>query len=109
MNRFLNKKLYQRRAEILKALAHPSRLLIVDVLNDRGELCVCDLEKIVGSDQSTVSKHLSILKQSGIIDLRREGKNSMYRLARPCVMTFFACIEQVMKENLKEQRRLLAS
>ena len=109
MKRFHNKKLYQRRAEILKALAHPSRLLMVDVLHDRGELCVCDLEKVVGSDQSTVSKHLSILKQSGIIDLRRDGKNSMYRLARPCVMSFFACIEQVMKENLKEQRELLAS
>ena len=109
MKTFSNKKLYQRRAEILKALAHPSRLLIVDLLHDRGELCVCDLEKVVGSDQSTVSKHLSILKQSGIIDLRRDGKNSIYRLARPCVMTFFACIEQVMKENLKEQRELLAS
>jgi ArsR family transcriptional regulator len=109
MKMALNKKLYQRRAEILKALAHPSRLLIVDVLNDRGELCVCDLMEVVGSDQSTVSKHLGVLKQSGIIDHRREGKNSMYRLARPCVMTFFSCIEQVMKENLKEQRQLLAS
>ena len=109
MQRFRNKKLYQKRAEILKALAHPSRLLMVDVLHQRGELCVCELEKVVGSDQSTVSKHLSILKQSGIIDLRRDGKNSMYRLARPCVMSFFACIEQVMKENLKEQRELLAS
>jgi ArsR family transcriptional regulator len=109
MKTIRNKKLYQRRAEILKALAHPSRLLMVDVLHDRGELCVCDLEKIVGSDQSTVSKHLSILRQSGIIDLRRDGKNSMYRLARPCVMSFFTCIEQVMKENLKEQRELLAS
>jgi ArsR family transcriptional regulator len=109
MQRFANKKLYQRRADILKALAHPSRLLIVDVLNDRGELCVSDLEKVVGSDQSTVSKHLSILRQSGIIDHRRDGKNSMYRLTRPCVMSFFACIGQVMKENLKEQREILAS
>jgi len=109
MKQFVNKKLYQRRADIVKALAHPSRLLIVDVLNDRGELCVCDLMEVVGSDQSTVSKHLSILKQSGIIDHRRDGKNSMYRLTRPCVMRFFACIEQVMKENLKEQRELLAS
>jgi len=109
MKRSIDKRLYQKRAEIVKALAHPSRLLLVDVLNDRGELCVCDLMKVVGSDQSTVSKHLSILKQSGIIDHRRDGKNSMYRLARPCVMSFFACIEQVMKENLKEQRELLAS
>ena len=109
MKRSVNKKLYQRRADILKALAHPSRLLIVDVLNDRGELCVCDLVEVVGSDQPTVSKHLGILKQSGIIDHRRDGKNSMYRLARPCVLDFITCIERVMKENLKEQRELLAS
>ena len=93
----------------MKALAHPSRLLLVDVLNDRGELCVCELMRAVGGDQSTVSKHLSILRQSGIVDQRREGRNSLYRLTRPCVMSFFACIEQVMKENLEEQRELLAS
>jgi ArsR family transcriptional regulator len=105
----INKKLYQERAEILKALAHPSRLLIIDVLNQRGEVCVRDLVKLIGSDQSTVSKHLGILRQARIIDDRKEGKSSMYRLTRPCVISFFQCIEQVMKENLKEQRALMAS
>jgi DNA-binding transcriptional ArsR family regulator len=109
MNTFFNEKLYQKRAEIMKALAHPSRLFIVDVLNECGELCVCEIMEAVGSDQSTVSKHLSIMKQSGIIDHRREGRNSLYRLARPCVLNFITCIEEVMKENLKEQRELLAS
>ncbi len=109
MNTFFNEKLYQKRAEIMKALAHPSRLFIVDILNERGELCVCEIEEAVGSDQSTVSKHLSIMRQSGIIDHRREGRNSLYRLARPCVLNFITCIEEVMKENLKEQRALLAS
>lgn len=105
----INRKLYQERAEILKALAHPSRLLIIDVLNQRGEVCVCDLVELVGSDQSTVSKHLSTLRQARIIADRKDGKNSMYRLTRPCVIGFFECIEQVMKENLKEQRALMAS
>ena len=109
MKRLVNKKLYQRRADVLKALAHPSRLLIVDVLNDRGEVGACDLMEMLGSDQSTVWKHLSILKQSGIIDDRKAGKKSIYRLTRPCVMNFFQCIEQVMQENLKEQSKLLAS
>lgn len=105
----LNRRLYQKRAEILKALAHPSRLIIVDVLNERGEAGACDLMDVLASDQSTVWKHLSVLKQSGIIDDRREGKKSIYRLTRPCVMNFFQCIEQVMQENLKEQNELLAS
>jgi len=104
----MNRKLYEMRAQILKALAHPSRLMIVDVLNERGEVCACDLMEIVGSDQSTVWKHLSILKQAGIVDNRKDGKKSMYRLLRPCVMNFFECVEQVMEENLKEQQRIMS-
>jgi ArsR family transcriptional regulator len=109
MKKRINRKLYQRRADILKALAHPTRLLIVELLDDHGELCVCEIMEIVGGDQSTVSKHLSVMRQAGIIDHRRDGKNSMYRLARPCVLDFISCIERVMKENLAEQRELLAS
>jgi len=104
----MNRKLYEMRAQILKALAHPSRLMIVDVLNERGEVCACDLMEIVGSDQSTVWKHLSILKQAGIVDDRKDGKKSMYHLLRPCVMSFFECVEQVMEENLKEQQRIMS-
>ena len=53
------------RAKILKALGHPSRLKMVESLFE-GERCVCELQAIVGSDISTVSKHLSILKDAGI-------------------------------------------
>ena len=105
----MNRKLYEMRAHILKALAHPSRLIIVDVLNERGEVCACDLMEIVGSDQSTVWKHLSILKQAGIVDDRKEGKRSIYRLLRPCVMNFFECVEQVMEENLKERQQIMTN
>ena len=105
----MSRKIYEMRAQILKALAHPSRLQIVDVLNERGEVCACDLMEIVGSDQSTVWKHLSILKQAGIVDDRKAGKRSIYRLLRPCVMNFFGCVEQVLEENLKEQQRVLSS
>lgn len=105
----MNRKLYEMRAQILKALAHPSRLIIVDVLNERGEVCACDLMEIVGNDQSTVWKHLSILKQAGIVDDRKEGKRSIYRLLRPCVMNFFECVEQVMEENLKEQQQIMTN
>jgi ArsR family transcriptional regulator len=105
----MNKKLYEMRAQILKALAHPSRLQIVDILNEQGEVCACDLMEIIGGDQSTVWKHLSILKQAGIVDDRKEGKRAVYRLLRPCVMSFFECVEQVLEENLREQQRILSS
>jgi ArsR family transcriptional regulator len=89
-------------------MAHPSRLMMIDALSQRGEVCVCDLVDLVGSDQSTVSKHLSILKQAGLVEDRKEGQKSFYRLRFPCVLDFFACTERVMEENLKAQREALS-
>lgn len=105
----MNKKIYEMRANILKAMAHPSRLMMLDAMNERGEICVCELVTLIGSDQSTVSKHLSILKQAGLVEDRKDGQKSFYRLARPCVLNFFECVEQVMRENLESQQKVLAS
>lgn len=105
----MKKKIYEMRADILKAMAHPSRLMMIDALNERGEICVCDLVELVGADQSTVSKHLALLKQAGLVDDRKEGTKSFYRLARPCVLNFFACVEQVMEENLRAQQEALSA
>lgn len=82
---------------VLKALAHESRLLIVDRLS-RGECSAGDLTRLIGSDQTTVSKHLAVLRAHGIVEDRREGSVVMYRLLTPCVMNFFACATQVLKE-----------
>ncbi len=103
----MNKKIYQMRAQVLKAMAHPSRLMMLDAMNDRGEICVCELVDLVGSDQSTVSKHLAILKQSGLVEDRKDGQKTFYRLRCPCVMDFFSCAERVVKENLDAQREVL--
>jgi len=97
---------YQARAVIAKALAHPSRQFILDALAD-GELCVCDLTELVGADQSTVSKHLAILKQAGIVDDRKDGVKTMYRLKVRCLQGIWECIESVLHENLKEQQAAL--
>ena len=89
---------FKERARIGKALSHPSRLLIVATLLE-DERCVCDLVDLVGSDQSTVSKHLSVLKSAGIVDDRREGSRVIYRLLTPCVAKFFECVAGVQKSR----------
>lgn len=94
---------YEARARIAKALAHPSRQLMLDALAD-GELCVCELTDLVGADQSTVSKHLAVLKQAGIVDDRKEGTMTFYCLKIRCLREFWECIESVLKENLKTQQ-----
>jgi DNA-binding transcriptional ArsR family regulator len=82
---------YTSQAGIIKAMAHPTRLLILNSLKKK-ETCVCELRALVGDDISTVSKHLSILKNAGLVAARREGNWLHYRLLCPCVLDFAACI-----------------
>jgi ArsR family transcriptional regulator len=100
------KQRYEARARIAKALAHPSRLLILEALDGR-EMCVCDLTELVGADQSTVSKHLAILKQAGLVEDRKDGVMAYYRVKVCCLKGFWECIEGVLSENLKAQQAVL--
>ena len=97
---------YEARARIVKALAHPTRLFIVDELAKR-ERCVNDLTEMVGADMSTVSKHLSVLKSVGVIADEKRGLQVFYRLRTPCIMKFFGCLETVMRTVAEEQMALV--
>ena len=77
-------------------MAHPSRLLMIEELS-RGERCVCELTELVGADISTVSKHLSVLHETGIVERDKRGLKVFYRLALPCVLDFFTCLETACK------------
>jgi ArsR family transcriptional regulator len=103
----MNRELYEYRARILKALAHPSRLAMVDALAD-GEMCVCKLQEIVGSDMSTVSKHLAVLKAAGIVSDRKQGLQVFYRLEVTCIKCFLDCADAVVRNNARTQKRIAA-
>jgi DNA-binding transcriptional ArsR family regulator len=90
------------RARVMKALAHPSRLFIVDELS-RGERCVCELTEMIGADVSTVSKHLAVLRQAGLVLDERRGVQIFYRLRVPCILNFFGCVEAVLEETARER------
>jgi len=93
-----NRSIFIRQAKVLRVLAHESRLMIVDRLS-RGECSVGDLRDIIGGDLSTISKHLALLRAHGIVEDRREGTTVYYRLLTPCVLDFFTCATQVLKER----------
>jgi ArsR family transcriptional regulator len=93
---------YEAQAQIMKALAHPTRVLIAHELA-KGEKCVCELTDMVGADTSTVSKHLSIMKNAGIVDFEKRGTSMFYSLRMPCVLNFFTCANQVLKERIESQ------
>jgi ArsR family transcriptional regulator len=101
MNRRTKARL-EARARIIKALAHPTRLFIVEELS-RGEHCVCELTEMIGADVSTVSKHLANLKAVGIIRDEKRGAQVFYTLHAPCVLKFMTCVETVISTAAKEQ------
>ncbi|MFC1587637.1 ArsR/SmtB family transcription factor [Planctomycetota bacterium] len=96
---------FEARAKIVKAMAHPTRLFIVDQLFTK-EHCVCDLTEMIGADVSTVSKHLSVLKNAGIVEDEKRGAQIYYSLRVPCIMNFFSCVESVLATTAKEQLKL---
>ena len=96
---------FEARATIIKAMAHPTRLFIVDELS-RKERCVCELTEMVGADTSTVSKHLSILRSAGIVENEKRGSQIFYRLRMPCILNFFDCVETVMRSTAETQLAL---
>ena len=100
------KMLYEAKAAVLKALAHPTRLWMAEQLAD-GEKCVCEFVEVMQVDFSTISKHLAVLRQVGIVEMDKRGKQVFYRLKVPCVLKFISCIEAVIKAQAKEQIALI--
>lgn len=94
----IEKKKLEARARVIKALGHPSRLLMVEALGD-GELSVWALTDKVGASISTVSKHLSVLKNAGIVADEKRGNQVFYRLRVPCILNFFGCVEAVLAQD----------
>ena len=88
-------------ADVIKAMGHPTRLFLVEELS-RGERCVCELTDMIGADVSTVSKHLAVLKNVGIVGAAKRGSRVYYQLRMPCVLNFFGCVENVIKARAEE-------
>lgn len=107
MNRAERAK-YETRAKVLKALAHPARLKLVDVLAEQDEMCVCNLSAAIGMDMSTASRHLTQLKAAGIVDSEKRGLMVFYSLRVKCLKTLFGCIESVVKCHADQQLKVLS-
>ncbi len=91
----------ERKARVIASLAHPSRLLIVEALEE-GEKTVSELTGIVGSDISTVSRHLGVLRSAGIIASRKDSNRVLHRLLTPCLPSFLKCVDQVISDTCGE-------
>lgn len=100
------KRRYERQAEVVAALANPIRIAIADLLRDGGR-CVNDIAERIGAERSNVSRHLSIMLKSGVVQARKEGVMVFYELRTPCILNFLACASDVLRHNLEEEKRTL--
>jgi len=91
------------RAKVVKAMAHPVRLMVIEFLKN-GEHSFSEVFNLFKLDKSTVSKHLLVLKEAGIITSRKEGTDMIYKLEVPCVIDFFSCVTAVIESNVKKQQ-----
>ena len=104
-NKFL---LFEKQAEIAKAVAHPLRIAVIDFLKD-GEKCVCDIAEHVASERSNVSRHLSVMVKAGVLSCRKDGLKVFYTLRTPCVVEFLGCATRVLKHQAEEHERVLSA
>ena len=106
--RAINRKYIEEHAKIFKALGHPSRLLMAEALS-KGPLCVCDLQKLVGADISTISRHLSVLKVAGIVSDEKKGQNVYYSLKFTCLNQFLSCTAATLDKKAQARQAQLAA
>ncbi len=100
------KKIYELKAQIIQAVAHPIRLAIIEFLID-GEQCVCDIVEHVDAQRSNVSRHLSLMLKAGILTSRKDGLKVIYMLRTPCIVKFLGCVEDVLKQRMQSDTQLL--
>ncbi|MBP7529376.1 MAG: winged helix-turn-helix transcriptional regulator [Syntrophorhabdaceae bacterium] len=91
------------RSDIIKSMAHPVRLLIIEYLKE-GPRAFSEISGLFDLDKSTVSKHLHVLKETGIVTSRKNGADMIYTLEVPCVTDFFGCVTAVIENNVRRQQ-----
>jgi ArsR family transcriptional regulator len=95
-----DRELYRMKVQVAKALAHESRLMIIEALYEK-DMCVGELTQLIQADQSTVSKHLSVLKNVGIVQDRKERSNKVYyHLRIPAIRGFLDLAADVIQRNI---------
>lgn len=102
----MNKRVFELHAEICKALGHPLRIEIIDLLSNK-ELCFSDILENTGGIKSTLSQHLSIMVDKGILKSRKDSRCNYFSLASPKVARACGLMREVLIENVDKQKKVL--
>ena len=95
---------YGLQVQIFKVLTHPARLAILDILRD-GEHCVCHMEAYLGLRQAYLSQQLSVLREAGLVQDRRDGWNIFYRVADERIYVLLDAVRQITGQSEPEVKK----
>ncbi len=101
-----SKKIFELHADVCKALGHPLRIEVIDLLQNN-ELCFSDILEVTGGLKSNLSQHLSSMTKKGILKVRREGQCNYFSITSPKVVEACGLMREVLIENLKSQQKIL--
>ena len=102
---YSDKRIFQLHAELCKTLANPIRLELLSLLRD-GKKSVNELAALSGCRQATVSQHLAVLRQRGVVSTRREGINVYYDVANPKITKACDLMREVMFEYIASMKEI---
>ena len=102
----LDKRIFELHARVCKALSHPKRLEIIDLLRDEKEMGVSEMAEKIGITKANVSQHLSLMCQQNIVKTRRDGIAILYSLANPKILLAYDALRKALKEQLEVDGKL---
>jgi len=100
------KELVDFRADILKALAQPTRLKIIDFLRN-GERCVCEIYPAIAEEQSNTSRHLNMMLSAGALSRRKDGLKIFYAIKHPEILQVLDIVTLIVTQEISGHHRLL--
>ena len=95
---------YDQQVQIYKVLTHPARLAILEILQD-GEHCVCHMEAYLGFRQAYISQQLSVLREAGLIQDRRDGWNIFYRVSDKRIYEVLNAVRRITGQDEPEVKK----
>ena len=108
MEEIMDERVLELKAEILKALAQPTRLKILELLRN-GEKCICEIVPAINGEQSNISRHISLMQKSHLITTRKDGVKVMVKVRDPEIFNILDKVSAILKNQMNEQRRLIRS
>ena len=104
----MDERVLELKAEILKALAQPTRLKILELLRN-GEKCICEIVPALNGEQSNISRHISLMQKSNLVITRKDGVRVMVKVKNPEIFDILDKVSAVLKKRMSEQNKLMKS